>query len=109
MEHSLVAMMPLIVQCDRNDVGGVSHPKHPDTDLTTIFLYDGIEGGIGITEKAYDRIDELLEAAYRSISTCPCKDGCPACIFSPKCGNENNPLSKSGAIMLLKEVLKRKN
>jgi len=95
MEHSLVAMMPLIVQCDRNDVGGVSHPKHPDTDLTTIFLYDGIEGGIGITEKAYDRIDELLEAAYRSISTCPCKDGCPACIFHQNAATKTTPSVKA--------------
>lgn len=106
MEHSLVSMMPLIVQCDRNDVGGVSHPKHPDTEGTTIFLYDGIEGGIGITEKAYDKMFDLLNAAYKSVSSCPCKDGCPSCIFSPKCGNENKPLSKSGAILLLRKILK---
>ncbi len=106
MEHSLVSMMPLIVQCDRNDVGGVSHPKHPDTDATTIFLYDGIEGGIGIAEKAYDKIVDLLNASYKSVSSCPCKDGCPSCIFSPKCGNENKPLSKSGAILLLRKILK---
>ena len=103
-EHALVGVMPLIVQCDRNDVGGVSHPMHPDTNMTTIFLYDGIEGGVGITEKAYDRIEELLEKAFISISTCPCKDGCPSCIYSPKCGNENNPLSKTGAIKLLMEI-----
>ncbi|BAL80944.1 DEAD/DEAH box helicase [Caldisericum exile] len=104
-EHAMVGVTPLVVQCDRNDIGGVSHPLHPDTGMTTIFLYDGIEGGIGITEKAYDRIEDLLEKALRSVSSCPCKDGCPSCIYSPKCGNENNPLSKNGAIMLLYEIL----
>lgn len=104
-EHLLVGVLPLIVQCDRSDVGGVSHPLHPDTGMATIFLYDGIEGGIGITEKGYDRIEDLFEKGFKSIVSCPCKAGCPSCIYSPKCGNENNPLSKTGAIKLLKEIL----
>ncbi|MGB9832778.1 MAG: Zn-binding domain-containing protein, partial [Caldisericum exile] len=104
-EHAMVGILPLIVQCDRNDIGGVSHPMHPDTNQTTIFLYDGIEGGVGITEKAFERLDELIETALKSITSCPCKDGCPSCIYSPKCGNENNPLSKSGAVMLLREII----
>ncbi|MFU2157655.1 DEAD/DEAH box helicase [Caldisericum sp. AR60] len=104
-EHAMVGILPLIVQCNRNDIGGVSHPMHPDTNQTTIFLYDGIEGGVGITEKAFERLDELIETALKSITSCPCKDGCPSCIYSPKCGNENNPLSKSGAVMLLREII----
>ena len=105
VEHLLVGMMPLVVLCDRNDVGGVSHPLHPDTQKATIFVYDGIEGGIGLSEKGYERIEELFEFAYKTVSECTCKDGCPSCIFSPKCGNENNPLSKDGARILLKEIL----
>lgn len=104
-EHLLVAMMPLVVVCERNDVGGVSHPLHPDTQKTTIFIYDGVEGGIGLSEKGFERIEELLNAAYLTVKDCPCNDGCPGCIFSPKCGNENNPLSKRGAQILLKELL----
>lgn len=105
VEHLLVGMMPLVVLCDRNDVGGVSHPMHPDTQKATIFVYDGVEGGIGLSEKGFERIDELLKLAYKTVSECNCKDGCPSCIFSPKCGNENNPLSKSGAKILLGEIL----
>lgn len=105
VEHLLVGMMPLVVLCDRNDVGGVSHPMHPDTQKATIFVYDGVEGGIGLTELGFERIDELLKLAYKTVSECTCKEGCPSCIFSPKCGNENNPLSKNGAEILLKEIL----
>lgn len=105
VEHLLVGMMPLIVLCDRNDVGGVSYAIHPDTQKATIFVYDGVEGGIGLTELGFERIDELLKLAYKTVSECTCKEGCPSCIFSPKCGNENNPLSKNGAKILLKEIL----
>ncbi|MGC8721934.1 MAG: DEAD/DEAH box helicase [Caldisericaceae bacterium] len=106
VEHSMVGIMPLIVVCDRNDLGGVSHPLHPDTGLATIFVYDGIEGGVGLTEKGYEHIEELLTSSLKSIASCPCKDGCPSCIYSPKCGNENSPLSKKGAIILLEDILK---
>lgn len=106
VEHLLVGMMPLIVLCSRNDVGGVSHPLHPDTQKVTIFVYDVVEGGIGLSEKGYERIDELLAMAYKTVSECTCKEGCPSCIFSPKCGNENSPLSKKGAQILLSEMLK---
>lgn len=103
MEHLLIGVMGAIVVCDRKDVGGVSHPIHPDTGKPTIFVYDSVEGGIGITEKAFEKIPELFDVAYKSISSCPCKEGCPSCIYSPKCGNENKPLSKKGAIIILKE------
>ncbi len=109
VEHLLVAMMPLVVMCDRNDVGGVSHPLHPDTMMPTIFIYDGAEGGVGLSEKGFEKFEELATAAYKTVSTCPCKDGCPSCIFSPKCGNDNKPLSKNGAIILLGEMCNEEN
>jgi DEAD/DEAH box helicase domain-containing protein len=41
------------------------------------------------------------------IENCECKDGCPSCIYSPKCGNENQPLDKKAASIILKHLLKR--
>jgi len=104
-EHAAIAILPLFALCDRNDIGGVSTPFHPDTGRAQIFIYDAYPGGIGITEKGFDIIEELWQATLKSISECPCQEGCPSCIQSPKCGNNNKPLDKKAAQMLLEMLL----
>jgi len=37
--------------CDRWDIGGLSTPRHPDTDAAQVFIYDAFPGGVGIAEK----------------------------------------------------------
>ncbi|MCE5199440.1 MAG: DEAD/DEAH box helicase [Armatimonadota bacterium] len=106
VEHAAIGLLPLFALCDRQDIGGVSHPNHPDTeDKAAIFIYDGHAGGVGLARTAYDRIEELLTATLVNILECPCEDGCPSCIQSPKCGNNNEPLDKEGAAFLLRSML----
>ncbi len=109
VEHSTIAIMPFIVMCDRWDIGGVSTNYHPQTAKPTVFIYDGFEGGIGLTEKAYDLIENLLKMTYNLVNKCECESGCPACIYSPKCGDENEPLDKKGTILILNELIKMIN
>jgi len=104
-EHAQIAVLPLIAMCDRWDIGGLSTNYHPQTGAPTIFLYDGHPGGIGIARAAFARFEELCEDARRLIAECPCSDGCPSCVQSPKCGNLNEPLSKTGARVLLERML----
>ena len=100
-EHAAIGVLPLFALCDRNDIGGVSTPLHPDTGRPQVFIYDGHPGGIGIAERGYQIIEELWSTTLRAISECPCSDGCPSCIQSPKCGNNNHPLDKRVATLML--------
>ena len=104
-EHAAIAMLPLFAMCDRNDIGGVSTPCHPDSGRAQIFIYDGYPGGVGIAEKGYELIEQLWRATLAAISECPCTDGCPSCIQSPKCGDNNQPLDKKAARLILQALL----
>lgn len=106
VEHAMISMYPLHLLVDRSDVGGVSTPSHPDLEgKSGIFIYDGHKGGVGYAEKGYDLIEMVLDSTLKAIESCPCERGCPSCIQSPKCGNNNEPLDKHAAIMLLHEIL----
>ena len=103
-EHASIALLPLFALCDRNDIGGLSTPTHPDTGNPQIFIYDAYPGGIGIAEKGYELIEELWQATMKAIAECPCTSGCPSCIQSPKCGNNNEPLDKRAAQVILEAL-----
>jgi len=104
-EHAQIAVLPLLAMCDRWDIGGLSTNVHAQTGTPAIFIYDGYPGGIGISHQAFARFEELCADALRLISECSCTGGCPSCVQSPKCGNLNEPLSKSGAKLLLEDML----
>jgi DEAD/DEAH box helicase domain-containing protein len=104
-EHAAIGILPLFALCDRNDIGGVSTSFHPDTAKAQIFIYDAHPGGIGIAEKGFEMITELWQATLKAVAECPCAEGCPSCVQSPKCGNNNQPLDKEAAIVLLEELV----
>lgn len=105
VEHAAISMFPLFALCDRNDIGGIASPHHPQVGKSAIFIYDGFPGGIGLAAKGYQIIQSLLEKTLELISSCACSDGCPACIHSPKCGAGNKPLDKQAAFNILQLLL----
>ena len=105
MEHAIIGMLPLEVLCDRNDIGGISHPWHVQLQGAAIFIYDGCAGGVGLTRRAFSRISALLDATEAAVRTCPCEIGCPSCVHSPKCGSGNRPIDKEACLFLLQGVL----
>ncbi|MBC7793110.1 MAG: DUF1998 domain-containing protein, partial [Clostridia bacterium] len=46
----------------------------------TIFLYDAMAGGIGLSPRLHEERVALLTRAHALISACPCTEGCPSCI-----------------------------
>jgi DEAD/DEAH box helicase domain-containing protein len=104
-EHSLIALLPLWAMCDRWDIGGLSTNLHFQTGSPTIFVYDGHAGGVGITERGFEAFEGWAGDTARMLEGCPCDHGCPSCVQSPKCGNLNEPLDKTGALTVLQRML----
>ena len=103
-EHSLTALLPLWAMCDRWDIVGLSTNVHYQTGRPTIFVYDGHAGGVGITERGFERFEDWVDDTMRMLERCPCAAGCPSCVQSPKCGNLNEPLDKAGALAVLERM-----
>ena len=94
LEHALVNAFPLVLLCDRRDIG--SH-----SDGRRLFVYDFAEGGIGLAEKAYHLLEALLERGAALLRDCPCGDGCPSCMHVSGCPQGNSALDKVGGLALL--------
>ncbi len=105
VEHAAIASIPLFALCDRGDIGGLSHTGFPAFGLPAIFVYDGHEGGVGLSKRAVECPGEWLTATLKIIEECPCTGGCPSCVQDAQCGNRNEPLDKEGAKFLLRKWL----
>jgi DEAD/DEAH box helicase domain-containing protein len=106
-EHAMISLFPLLAICDRGDIGGISYPLHAQLDRAAIFIYDGHPGGIGLAAKGYERLEDLIARTSTLLEACPCASGCPSCVHSPKCGNGNNPLDKSAALLVCEALIGR--
>ncbi len=104
-EHALVALVPLAVMCEPGDVGGVSSLLHPDTGRPTVLVYDAYPGGIGIAAALHARVQDWVARTVELLASCPCRDGCPRCVLSPRCGSGNQPMDKAAAHTLLRAWL----
>jgi DEAD/DEAH box helicase domain-containing protein len=93
-EHALVNAVPLALLCDRHDIGSTS-------DERRLYLYDFADGGIGLAEKAYLVLEQLVSNALAVLRECPCSEGCPSCMQLPGCARANAALDKLGGVALL--------
>ena len=105
-EHTAIGLLPLFAPCDRWDIGGLSTALHADTGLCTIIVHDGHPGGAGFAYRGFEVAHRWAQATLQLLGSCPCTDGCPACVVSPKCGNANQMLSKPHARDLLAALLR---
>lgn len=104
VEHAAIGICPLFVLSDRNDLGGISIPFHPQVGSAAVFVYDAFPGGIGLCRSAFETADALLAETLKTITTCECETGCPSCVHSPKCGSGNRPIDKSSAEFILRRL-----
>jgi len=74
-------VMGLFAMCDTHDVGTLVDSSN--TGVPTLFVYDRYPGGVGFAAKAYELVEEILDACCELIHDCPCEAGCPSCVGSP--------------------------
>lgn len=113
---------PLFMMCDVHDVGvsigdnttGKSVPprnipskitqgeERPDfTDIAfepNIFIFDNFPGGIGLSPSLFELEKELLKHCQKTITACPCTEGCPSCVGPTK---ESGKQAKQAALEIL--------
>ncbi|AFK22489.1 DEAD/DEAH box helicase [Pyrococcus sp. ST04] len=106
IEHNLIKLAPVVTHVDSRELGGYSYDNYKG--LPVIFIYDGNEGGSGIIRPVFENIEKLMQRSHEHIMKCPCRDGCPACIYSPKCGTFNEFLDKWMAIKIWERTLNQK-
>ncbi len=70
----------LLLMCDPRDLGVLAQVQAPFTGQPTLYLYDATPGGVGLTERLYTLTPELIRTSRQAVESCPCADGCPACV-----------------------------
>jgi len=102
LANILGKIAPLWVMCDQRDLRSISQVRAPFTERPTVYIYENIPGGVGLSEKLFTEHIRLFESCLEHVKNCPCEGGCPTCVGPPmEVGEEG----KEGAFKLLQYML----
>jgi DEAD/DEAH box helicase domain-containing protein len=101
--HAIKHIVPLLVMCDPADVHIVPQIKSTHSGEPTIYMYDRYPGGIGLSEKLYEKMEHILREAENTIESCLCEGGCPSCVGLDFYESD----TKKIALSLLKQISPR--
>ncbi len=99
VEHAIISAARVACGAGLGDMGGVSYPSGD------VVFYDGSIGGSGLAKLLYSRFERAVDVAHSILSRCDCYDGCPRCVYSPYCGNNNRFLSRRKALYVLEKMV----
>lgn len=99
--RAIQTVAAVLLMGDPRDLGLVTQVRSPHSEEPTIYLYEAVPGGIGLSERLWQRHDALLAGAMELIAACSCDGGCPACT-GPRL--EPGVDAKSLALRLLAEL-----
>jgi DEAD/DEAH box helicase domain-containing protein len=77
--RAIQAVAAVLLMVDPRDLGLVSQVRSPHNGSPTVYLYESVPGGVGLSERLHDRHSELVAGAADLIAGCGCDSGCPAC------------------------------
>ena len=75
----------MVTMTEQEDIGVITSANALElafaTDLDVdLYFYDKYVGGLGFSEKIYDKMDEVIHSAVKLVKGCSCKKGCAACV-----------------------------
>ena len=94
-EHVLISAARITAGASMTDLAGISYPSGH------VVIYDAVIGGSGVSKLLFDRLEETYDIALDITGKCDCEDGCPKCVYSPYCGNNNKMLSRKKSFRLI--------
>jgi DEAD/DEAH box helicase domain-containing protein len=77
--RAIQTIASVLLMVDPRDLGLVAQVRSPHQEAPTIYLYEAVPGGIGMSERLWQRHEELIAGAADLITGCACEAGCPAC------------------------------
>jgi DEAD/DEAH box helicase domain-containing protein len=124
LSYLLHHLAPTLLLCDVRDVGawlGDGSPAETGVVATrestrarllradeftpTIYLYDSQPGGVGLAERIFEILPDLLARGLETLAACACKSGCPSCVGPV---NEVGRRAKPVARALLEHLVRRR-
>jgi DEAD/DEAH box helicase domain-containing protein len=124
LTHLLHQLAPVFLLSDVRDLGswlGDGSPSEAGAVVTresararlrdataftpTLYLYDNHPGGIGLAERIFEVLPELLGLGRDTLERCACRTGCPSCVGPV---NEVGRRAKPMALALLERLVSRR-
>lgn len=116
-EHALINFFPRYVVCGPADVR--TECKAPEKEFAKrqsarrrparLIFGDkvGGEGGSGLSYKAFQFVEEIINNAVDGVNACECEWGCHSCVAGAFCTESGLVLSKPGAQIILSKLAGR--
>jgi len=84
---------PMHLMCAATDISVVYHVRDPFSEEPTVYLYDHIPGGVGLSDRVYEMDMQIFKEALSMLEACPCMNGCPSCVGANAQGGKNTLIS----------------
>ena len=105
LEHLLLREVIEKGYCDTSDITSLTYSEHYKYSSPALFFYDNCLKGLGLCEKIFDNVEDLINRAYLRMVVCKCYDGCPACINKRSfCEHRENFVNKDLTKDFLKQI-----
>jgi DEAD/DEAH box helicase domain-containing protein len=97
-------VVPIWILSDPSDIRTYSMIRSPFTTQPTIYIYETVPGGVGLSRRIYEMFGEIVEAAISHVKKCGCKDGCPSCVGPLLEVGEGGKSASQSVLQLLRQM-----